>query len=181
MIRWLLEHEAKINAKDREAGGTGDAWRFITRPRAAIRRKRKGVPTPAARQTPAPAWINGIVCGPGWRPRRGRRPAFARRQAGCREQHGASPCGRAAGGHAEVVKLLLEAGANPNPKGQSPLEAAATSGHAAVVKMLLHAGAKQGPKAIPVQASEQAASRLQRFCLSPAPTLMRRTRNGSRR
>ncbi|KAL2200121.1 ankyrin repeat-containing domain protein [Corynascus similis CBS 632.67] len=49
----------------------------------------------------------------------------------------------AEGGHAGVVKLLIDVGADPdaeNHVGLKPLHRAATNGHAAVVAVLLHAG-----------------------------------------
>ena len=48
-------------------------------------------------------------------------------------------------GRTEVVRILLDAGANPNVKGEhhvSCLTWAAGRGHAQVVKLLLEAGAK---------------------------------------
>jgi ankyrin repeat protein len=47
------------------------------------------------------------------------------------------------------VKLLLEKGAEPNPKddyGRTPLWWAAENGHEAVVKLLLERGAELNPK-----------------------------------
>ncbi|KAL2143410.1 hypothetical protein VTI28DRAFT_10464 [Corynascus sepedonium] len=49
----------------------------------------------------------------------------------------------AEGGHAGVVKLLIDVGADPDAEnyvGLKPLHRAATNGHAAVVAVLLHAG-----------------------------------------
>ena len=48
-----------------------------------------------------------------------------------------------AGGHSEVVKLLLEYGANPNAidaKGATPLHLATMGGHAHIVKQLIDFG-----------------------------------------
>ncbi|KAL5509700.1 hypothetical protein EMCRGX_G005116 [Ephydatia muelleri] len=60
-------------------------------------------------------------------------------------QDGSSPLKAAClNGHLDVVKTLLEAGANINQadkKGRSPLYAASCNGHLDVVKTLLEAGA----------------------------------------
>lgn len=52
-------------------------------------------------------------------------------------------------GHAEVVKLLLERGANPNVKDtfyeSDPMTWAAYNGHTEVVKLLIGAGVEAGP------------------------------------
>jgi ankyrin repeat protein len=50
----------------------------------------------------------------------------------------------ASGGHAEIVELLLEAGAEPDPRqrhGWTPLQAAAQNGNARSLEALLAAGA----------------------------------------
>jgi len=56
---------------------------------------------------------------------------------------------RPRGGHLEVVKLLLEHGADPNVKnrdGKTPLHNAASEGHLEVVKLLLERGADPNVK-----------------------------------
>lgn len=47
----------------------------------------------------------------------------------------------AVGGHADIVALLLQNGANPNPPGPNPLIGACSRGHYEVVKILLKHGA----------------------------------------
>jgi tankyrase len=47
----------------------------------------------------------------------------------------------AIGGNADIVMLLLQNGANPNPPGPNPLITACSLGHSEVVKLLLEHGA----------------------------------------
>jgi len=68
-------------------------------------------------------------------------------------------CQAAYGGHTEVVRLLLEAGADPNlPEGEgvTALTIAAERGHAEIVRVLLTAGADTSYRTVHGTAAELA-------------------------